>query len=339
MTRLAITVCSRPLPVHRGEPSPLVARLVDAGHCVRTVAEGPVDLRAADVVWILGNANWFPRLCRQLISAPKVGRPLVVIGHGEPLPLPRAAGMPWPRLHWRELAKIVLRDARATDAYSNYFRLRRLARHGLPDVLVVATVAWREFLAERGIAAHWVPFGYDPSYGHDLGLARDVGVLFLGALDVPRRRRIMRRLRRAGIGLQAAGSWSDPACWGEPRTLLLNRTKILLNLPRSPGEQCGQRLLLGMANKALVVSEPIYAPAPFVPGRHYVSAGLEEMPAAIRHYLSHDDERERIANEAYRLVTQELTAARSVSQLLALVEAGLSATVAPATCGSAAVPP
>lgn len=75
-----------------------------------------------------------------------------------------------------------------------------------------------------------------------------------------------------------------------------------------------------MANKALVISEPMYKPDPYVPGKHYVSATIEEMPEVIRHYLAHDEERERIANEGHQLVTQEVTMARSLSCILELIQ-------------------
>ncbi|MFI5396969.1 MAG: glycosyltransferase [Candidatus Binatia bacterium] len=318
---LSIILCTRPLPLQRGQQSLLVPLLEAAGHRVAEVNDGELNFDGTNVVWILGNANWFPHVCRQLMATAQRARPFVIIGHGEPLPPPRASGLSWPWLHVREAAKIVLRDARATDVYSNYFRLRQLARHRIPDLLLMPSPAWIEFLAERGVHAHWLPFAYDPSYGRDLGLQRDVEVLFLGALDVPRRRRIIRRLRRAGINLVAMGSWSDPACWGDNRTRLLNRTKILLNLPRSSGELAGQRLALGMANKALVISEPIYKPAPYVPGTHYVSATVADMPAAIRYYLTHDAERDRIVDAAYRFVTREMTATASVDRVLSLIGA------------------
>jgi hypothetical protein len=300
MRGLAITLCYRPLPVHRGTPHALVPLLEEAGHRVRQVADGAVDLAATDLVWLEGNANWYPAACRQLMAAARPRRSLVLVWHSEPLPPPRAAGLPRPRLHLREIAKIVLRDARATDVYSNYFRIRQLARHGLPDVLVVSTGGRREFLAEHGIDARFVPLGYRPAHGRDMGLERDIDTLFLGFLV-------------------ARGSWFDPTNWGEERTRLLNRTKILLNLARYPGELSGLRLILGMANKTLVISEPIYNPAPYVAGTHYVSAAIEDIPQTIRYYLAHEDERRRIAAEGHRLVTQEITLARSVSQILDIV--------------------
>lgn len=293
--------------------------LEKAGHQVTQVGNESLELRASKVVWVLGNVNRFPILWRQLEAAPLTERPFILLWHTELLPPPKAAKLPWPRLALWEIIRILRRDSRATDVYTNYFRLWQLARKELPDLLLAPTLDRREFLVERGISAHWVPIGYDPSRGCDLSLCRDIGVLFLGTLNIPRRKRMLDYLRRRGVSLLVMGSPSDPACWGENRTRLLNRTKILLNLARSPGQLPDTRLILGMANKALVISEPIYNPAPYEPGKHYVSAALEEMPGIIAYYLTHESERERIANEGHRFVTQEVTLARSVSRILALV--------------------
>jgi hypothetical protein len=321
-----ITVCHRALPGHLGAPHVVTSSLAEAGYQVTQVADGPLELAPDRILWIQGNANWFPAICRQLANTPKPERPPVILWHCEPLPPPRASGLPWPRLHLREIARILLRPKGVTDIYSNYYRLRRLAQRDIPDLLVASTLSRHEFLVERGIAAPWVPLGYyAPVHGRDMGMARDIDVLFLGTLDVPRRNRQLDRLRRQGIGVSVVGSWSDPACWGENRIRLLNRTKILLNISRHPGNLSDSRLILGMANKALVIAEPMYKPAPFVPGQHYVSAGVEEMPEAIRYYLAHADERQRIVDEGHHLVTQEATLARSISRILELLRSNSSA--------------
>lgn len=316
MQNLAIMVCCRPGQKLRR----LTSLLEEEGHQVTLVRDGPLDLAGDGVMWVQGNANWFPAICQQLAARPKSARPLVVLWHTEPLPPPKAAKLPWPQLHLREVAKILLRDVRATDVYTNYFRLHRLAQKGLPDLLITSTPGRCEFLAERGIPTHWVPVGYSLSDGHDLGLSRDIDAFFLGDLTIPRRRRMIKHLRRNGINLLAMGDWFDPACWGENRTRLLNRTKIFLNLQRYPGDLASLHLILGMANKALVISEPIYHPAPFIPGQHYLSATIAEMPAVIRYYLTHEDEREGIAKEGHRFVTQELTMARSIARILELIQ-------------------
>jgi spore maturation protein CgeB len=77
------------------------------------------------------------------------------------------------------------------------------------------------------------------------------------------------------------------------------------------------RLLLGMRNKALVVSEPMYKPAPYVPGEHFVMAGSEEeMPALIRHYLAQDEERRRVAECGHAFAVREMSMRQAVRKVV-----------------------
>jgi hypothetical protein len=313
-----VTFCFRRRPI---EQEGVLAALRRQGLPVLPHCKGPLDLRGTEILWLQGNARWFPALCRQLGALPRRERPFSVIWHHEPLPPPKAAGLPRPRLQAREIVKTLIRRRTANDAYGNARALRRLREQGIPDLLVVSTRARQEFLAEQGIAAQWAPMGYWPAHGADLGLERDIPVLFLGDARLPRRKKSLRYLRARGIAVQAAGNWSDPAFWGEPRTRLLNRARILLNLQRNPGELPGLRFILGMANRALVVSEPVYRPEPYVPGEHYVSVAVEEMPRVIADYLARDGERERIALAGQRLVTGEVTAAGSVARIVAAIHA------------------
>ena len=184
------------------------------------------------------------------------------------------------------------------------------------DVLAVSTRSRLDFLAERGIQASYIPLGYDVSYGSDLGRERDTDVLFLGESRIPRRRRILDELRRSGLNITVLGDWSDPNLWGDRRTALLNRAKVFLNVLRFPSEFSGLRFMLGAANGALIISEPVYDSFPFVPGDHYIRATLQEMPALVRHFLNHEDDRQRIVKQAYTLVTQDLTMERSVAKLV-----------------------
>jgi len=316
-----ITYCSRRLAAESEGREQLFSILTEAGYSVKQMDDGHGEPANCNILWIQGNANWFPKTCRSLVQRASSKRPFTLIWHSEPLPMPRSAGLPAPKLSLRELVKILLRDRRATDIYTNASRLRRLANQGLPDLLVVSTLNRQEFLAEQGIPSHWVPLGYHPSRsGKWLGLNRDIDVLFLGTMNVPRRRRIVRHLRQRGMPVETRGDWFDPNCWGEPRTQLLNRTRILLNLQRYPGELSGSRLILGMANKALVISEPICLPAPYIPGKHFIEAKVDEMPEVIHHYLAHPEACEPVIEEGFRLVTQEVTLERSVAKILHLID-------------------
>jgi hypothetical protein len=302
-------------------PDPISDTLRELGHEVEPNEDRAVS-GSDGVVLALGNARWFPTAFRSLAQMPREGRPLSVVWQSEPLPLPATAGFPSQPLHLREIAKIVLRDRRITDAPSNLRRLVGLAKLRLPDLLVVTMRSSEETLAGLGIEASTIVWGYHPLHqGRDLRLQRDIDVLFLGDLNVPRRKKLLRTLRRAGVEVCARGRWGDPRYFGEPRTILVNRAKIFLNLSRFPGQFSGSRLVLGMGNRSLVISEPMYRPDPFIPGTHYLGASVGEMPELIEHYLRDDAERQRVALRGHAFVTRELTTPRMVSQLLELIRA------------------
>jgi hypothetical protein len=320
-----IAFCQRRLA--NGEPErpevPIVLRA--AGHDVREIDDGDgLDFSGADIIWIQGNANWYPQICARLepLRDDKIVRPRVILWHTEPLPPPRNYGLPRPRLHLREIAKIVLRDRRATDPYTNAARLRHLAKHKLVDVVVASSRMRHDYLTSCGITSHFIPLGYHvATHGSDLGLTRDIDVLFLGTMQVPRRRQLIAQLASAGVTVRIEGSWTNRgASWGEARTQLLNRTKILLNVSRHPGEFAGLRMILGMANGAMIVSEPLHRPEPYVAGTHYVESPLDQLASVIRHHLDHPEDRQRIANCGRQFVTEHLSIEQSVQRILDLAD-------------------
>jgi len=317
---LRIAVCWRPVPARAGEEHVVTRILRAAGHDVLQTPDARLDVGAFDVVLVMENCHWFPKLVKELLRARRTRpHPLFVVWHWEPLPLPKASGVRLPRLSAKEVAKILLRDTRATDVYTNLFELWRMNRRCLPDLLLVSSAAWKEALEGYGIRAEWVPFGYEEGDGAPLDVPRDIEALFLGALDIPRRKRIIDRLRRSGVGVEAHGSWFETATWGAGRTHLINRAQSFLNIQRYPREISAHRLILGMANRSLVISEPIYRPTPFVPGQHYVEVDVGDLPDAVSYYRTHTAERDRIVDEAYRFVTEELRMENSISRILALV--------------------
>jgi hypothetical protein len=315
-----LTVCTRQLG-EGGHNSIGGERLMElAGYRARNTTDVPWSFGRDEIVWIQRNVNWFPKIRRQLLATPQDRRPFVVIWHTEPLPLPPAAGIPTGRLSLKEIGRIIRSDPAASDVYTNYRRLRQLATHEIPDLLVVSTRSRQEFLAGKGIAAEWVPLGYRPSMGRDLNISRDIDVLFLGVPSDRRRKSALEYLRKRGVEITVMGGPHDPAVWGEGRTALINRAKVFLNVYRNPGELSGLRMLLGMANKALVVSEPMYDPAPYVPGRHFVSSTIEDMPEVIERYLRSDVERNAITTEAFSFLTQHLRMNESLKTILKLIK-------------------
>jgi hypothetical protein len=79
-----------------------------------------------------------------------------------------------------------------------------------------------------------------------------------------------------------------------------------------------------MANGAMVISEPPYRPEPFVEGEHFVSATIDRMPAVIRHYLAHPEEREVITSAAHRFVTNDVTWERTMIGVVDVIRTALA---------------
>lgn len=309
-----VLVCRRPIQADPAAPHHVTRALRATGIEAREAADEPEALAGARAVVLVGAAGRLPTVAAALRRS--ADRPPVALWLNEPLAAPGSLRERLP-VSGRELAKIALRDPRANDAWSVERRLREALAAGWLDLVAVQSEEQAERARALGARVVVVPWGYDASLGSDLGLERDVPVLFLGALDTPRRRRLVARLRRAGVPVSTAGSWSDPACWGEERTRLLNRTRILLDLHRRPGTLSGLRQVLGMANGALVVGEPIRRPEPFVPGEHLVTSPVEELPGTIARLLADEPERARLAAAGHRLVTQELRLERTIAPLVA----------------------
>jgi len=293
----------------------------ELGFEARLVTDSDFDASADRIVFIGGNALWHEPALDRIRAIPREERPFVIVWHSEPLPFPKSAGLRLAPMTVREIGKVVLRDRRVSDPHSNARHMRKLAGEDTVDLLTVATRSYQTFLAEQGIASEHIPVAYHPVHGHLLDLERDIDVLFLGDLRVGRRKRIIRRLQRQGLPVVALGDYSDPRYWGDARTELLNRSKILLNIPRHPGLLADMRLILGMATGVLVVSEPVYLPDPFVPGVHYVEASLDDMTETAMRYLADEEERARITARAHTFVTEELTLKQSFADLLQLAAA------------------
>lgn len=294
--------------------------LLRAGYDVTSTNDDGFQLSQADVIWAQGNINWYPRARALLSKLGPAARPAVMIWHTEPLPFPRNSGFPRPSLSLREIAKILVRDQRATDAYTNYFRLKEMHRRGLLDLCVVSSRSRQTFLAEKGIPSHFVPLGFHAGLGTRLNLERDIDVLFIGTLDDSRHRLAIKFLRDKGIAVKAMGSWKRGPTWGDSRTELINRAKIFLNIQRHSGQYSGYRMLLGMANGSMILSEPVHDPFPYEPGVHYVESALEQMPETILKYLSDEPARTAVAESGYRFATETLTIENSMKQMIALME-------------------
>ena len=109
----------------------------------------------------------------------------------------------------------------------------------------------------------------------------------------------------------------NPFIFGETPTRFLNRAKVTLNITRTWYDDNFSRFAYAVPNRSLVVSEPLLPHCPeYEAGIHYVSAPIDRLADSIVYYLTHDDERQNIVENAYRLVTTELAFRDSIARLM-----------------------
>lgn len=231
------------------------------------------------------------------------------------LPLRPLRGVPLPH----PLARVRGEMLGEWERYRNARDLDRAAR--FCDELVVTNRVAAATLARRGVTASVVPWGYAAAVAGeilppDLG-DRDLDIVSLGRTGtwVAWRRRELARLVASEPQLTVAEN-----VWGPERNALLRRSRVVLNVQRVPGNFVGLRLLLALAAGAVVVTEPMTDPHPFVPGIHYVEAPLDRLLDETRALLTDEKRRRRIAEAGQALLSDELTMANSLRRVLAVAQ-------------------
>jgi hypothetical protein len=295
-----------------------------------------------DVVITRGPFDSLVPLTSQLLACPPSQRPAFVLWMSEQLPNPNlpewvrywggllrsraerwafrqvAPGewrvKPW----WRWLTTRAYRFRYYGDLY--WFQ-----RQGILSVLPVSSPVKLEFLRARGFDPFTIPTSFRYEWGTELKLERDIPVLWLGKIATARRRRLLQRVRKElkerGVEMLVIDGIENPYIFDDERTILLNRTKIVLNLLRESWDNNSMRYALASINRALIVTEPTLPHTPFKPGEHLVEVPIEKMAETICHYLSHEEDRRRIVENAYQLITkdsQEDVVARILEQVIVM---------------------
>ena len=212
-------------------------------------------------------------------------------------------------------------------------------------------------LRRRGIACDYLPLGYSSSHKRFERvdeLPRHYGTCFLEedvlrspAAGGPLHARPMdiffvgsHTPRRDGFFCRAAAAFADyrtylhlydnsaPQLLGKSTYMdaatvhgLSQRSKVLLNVHHGMDVYFEwQRIVLqGLWHRTLVVSEPCSLAPPFRAGLDYVEATLQEMPRALRYYLSDPRgrfEAQEIADAGHRTLVSECGLGRFLQTLL-----------------------
>jgi len=296
----------------------------------------------AEVVFSYGPYGNFLTIPRQLAKIPPVKKPIFVHWNTEGIPDLR---IPWGIMSsiagWRSWLGRV-QDARNGSARSlgnerllslnesRMLRFRYLGdyyyahRRGWLDIFADTSEIYAEIHRRHGLPTIVAPWGATPQWYKGLGLERDIDVLWMGTRGTKRRSIILDRVRSKlesnGIGMYVADGKENPFVFGDERTSFLNRSKITLNITRTWYDDNFSRFALAAPNRSLIVSESVLPHCrSFIAGTHYVSVPVERLAEAILYYLEHEEERFRIVDNAYDLVTTKLVFQESIKSIMEAV--------------------
>lgn len=212
---------------------------------------------------------------------------------------------------------------------SQWAWIRRQVAHRRIDRVLGSAAGRVQFLESRGVPTGLAPVGYCHGMGsRNPATHRDIDALFIGRTRGSRRigflHDLEQQLAQRGVQLTHA----PRNCFGPQRTELLNRTRIVINILKFPGDLTGMRFMMAMSCGALVVTESLDAPHPYRPGEHLVEAPLGQIAATVAQYLQDEQARAELADAGWRFATQENTIEATARSILEHVHADLPVSTA-----------
>lgn len=302
--------------------------LATLGHTPLVFCAGSTIPAGLDMVFSYGPYGDFLRLAA---ANARLGdkRPVFMHWNTEGVPDPR---LPWGWVRGVSAARSLLGRALGDKPWRNRMaRLRYVGdylhayRRGWLDVFATSSSLHAAMFSRRGLPTVFAPWGSTRRWHADLGLQRDIDVLWLGARATRRRSALLdtvrAQLRRHGTDIYVVDGVEHPFEFGEGRTRLLNRARITLNLTRARHDDNYSRLMFAASNRSLVVSEPLLPHCPqYQAGVHYVSAPPQLVADAILDYLGNPRVADPIVRDAYELVTETLPFRASIATIVKTAE-------------------
>ncbi|MEM7124862.1 MAG: hypothetical protein AAF702_00960 [Chloroflexota bacterium] len=297
-----------------------------------------------DLVLLFGPFGKFLPILEYVAQMPLEARPLTLFWNTEGFPNPR---IPWPIM--RQGARIRSWIGRHVDAKGLLTRMpvikdlfssvdrqmmpyRHLGDflhaqyHGLIDVYADVSAVYGHYLRRKAnFDPVEAPLGSSHRWYTDLGLERDIDVIWIGKRETKRVSSLLEQIQKhlSKQGVQMLLIDDEKACFriDEERIRLLNRSKINLNILSTWHDENSLEISIAASNRSLVVSEPLLPHVlKYEAGVHYVSSPIAKLADTIIYYLEHDNERDVIIKKAYQLMTTELSLYWSVQRVMNAVE-------------------
>jgi len=281
---------------------------------------------------------------KQISEIPKENRPLMIHWHMENPP-----DLRFPMRFIKPLSLIRARIDRMND--SQHCRIRGLVKlfpfslinnkalkfrysgeyhfayeRGLLDLLLTSSEIYYEYYQNFVPSIINIPWGTGKGWFDSLNIKRDIDVIWFGTRRTNRRSKLLDRIRlelyQNDINLYVADNIENPFIYGQQRTEFLNRANITLNLlPTWYDNAFPYRFHMAAGNRSLVITEPILPHCSQYKNEfHYISSPIDSLSNTIQYYIENEEERLRITDNAFQLVTKEMTLNNSIRSLLEAVE-------------------
>lgn len=231
-----------------------------------------------------------------------------------------------PSTKWASLAENYFSLARYVWDI-NYDSAKQIAKHGIKSAFLPLGFTPRCYLFQEVIK---LPVNYatchlnktirDNSFFNEPFTKRPIDITFVGALT-PRREEFFSSTAKVTSKYKSFIHLSDgltaPIVPGITTYMntdivlgIMQRSRISLNIHHGSDKyfEWHRIVLLGIAQKTLVISEPCISSPIFQAGVHYVEANLDDIPAKIEYYLSTSSgkkEAEGIIEKAYQKFVED----------------------------------
>jgi hypothetical protein len=183
-------------------------------------------------------------------------------------------------------------------------------------------------LRRRDVRAETLQLGYVPEWDHwqgDEARNRPCDVTFMGGYT-PRRAAALAQCGRVLADRRPAlhlfdtrvphTAESESFFSGARKWEHLASSKAIVNIHRAPLAYLEwQRMIGAIENGCVVVTEHSLGAAPLVPGEHYVSTGVDVLPATLRALLDDPSRLAAVRTAAYTMLRNELPLSASIHVL------------------------
>ena len=212
---------------------------------------------------------------------------VMLLQRGDAFPLELISACQRPKIFW------------ASELVSRCRDQDRLFQCGLFDHVFVRTPQCISQIVSKG----WMSedklsvllSGYDALTHRKIECEKDIDIVFVGSM-LPRRKMILEHLRKR-FPVEVAG------VFGGEMSKVFNRAKIVLNLHAEEYLDTETRIYEALGCGAFVLTEKLSGESPFISGQHLVeTSDLADLEQKISYYLTHDQERMRIACQGHQYV-------------------------------------